>query len=152
MPARIGSKYLAMSQEGVYLDTVSCSRLREFLLGKTKPTPPTVAKPETLTPEAVSKADAINAQRRADYDQFRHIGLVEATSANLGGRSRRIYARVCLNGRTLHADIVTGMLFEGDRCLSSTRVLLDGPFTDLSHKEARAYLNAKKQLSGEGVE
>ena len=148
MPARIDSKYLSMSHEGAYLDTVSCGRLREFLLGKTKPTPPTPLKPEKLTPKAVSKADAINAQRRADYDQFRHIGLVEATSVNLGGRSRRIYARVNLHGRELHADIVTGMLFEGERCLSSTRVLLDGQFTEATHKKARAYLNAKMQLIG----
>lgn len=153
MPARIGSKYLVMSTEGLFLDTVSCSRLREFLLGKTKPTPPTPVEPATLTPEAVSKADAINAQRRADYDQFRHIELVEATSASkFIGRSRRIYARVNLHGREMHADIVTGMLFDGERCLSSTAVRLDGPFTEVTHKKARAYLNAKKQLSGEVAE
>ena len=153
MPSRIGSKYLDMSPEAMCLDMISCGRLREFLLGKTKPTPPTPVNPETLTPEAVSNADAINAQLRADYDQFMHIGLVEATYANkFIGRSRRIYARVNMHGRELHADIVTGMLFDGERCLSSTRVLLDGPFTDVSHKKARAYLNAKKQLSGEAAE
>ena len=152
MPARIGSKYLVMSTDGLLLDAISCGRLCEFLLGKTKPTPPTVAKPKSTTPAAISEADGINAQRRADYDQFRHIELVEATSANLGGRSRRIYSRVDLNGRELHADIVTGMLFEGERCLSSTRVLLDGPFTEVTHKQARAYLNGKKQLSGDVAE
>ena len=153
MPARIGSKYLVMSQEGYFLDAISCGRLREFLLGKTKPTPPTVAQPKSTTPAAISEADEINEQRRADYDQFSNIELVEATSVILFyGRTRRIYARVNLHGRALHADIVTGMLFEGERCLSSTAVQLDGPFTNVSHKKARAYLNAKKQLSGEAAE
>jgi len=166
----IGTRYLAFSDEGVYLDAPSVARLRDRAKGK--PTPKIRAINDPKPPSGAEADKAMVAYRSAlarnqagrerhatRASEFEHIPFVWGRVDNLfKGRVIASDVRILAhmrrqNGEELRADIVTGSLYNAAGiCLSSCHLIVaDMPDKKPpTQKQRVAYLDARlKGVEGE---
>lgn len=172
MRAEIGSKYIEMSTDGVYLSANSCFRLGERAIGK--PIPHYAL--DTKLPKApvLNGTDEQNAARMAIYektvaringrvakrnrhmDEFANVEFVWARVRILDAKAfdeDRIMAMVHRHTQPLLVDVVTGSLFSESswHCLSSTQIKIITPPWPSTQAERIKYMQtrADKELGGE---
>lgn len=173
MRAEIGSKYLEMSLDGVYLDAASCFRLGERAIGK--PIPHYALDAKLPKAPSLNGTDEQNAARMAIYEKAvarikskvsrRNRHTEEFASMDfLWARVRiildakafdedRIMAMVHRHTQPLLVDVVTGSLFSESswHCLSSTQIKIITPPWPSTQAERIKYMQtrADKELGGE---
>lgn len=172
MRAEIGSKYLEMSPDGVYLNAASCFRLGERAIGK--PIPHYAMNTKLPKAPSLNGTDEQNAARMAGYEkavariknkisrrnrhteEFATMEFVWARVRILDAKvfdEDRIMARVHRRTLPLLVDVMTGSLFSESswHCLSSTQIKIITPPWPSTQAERIKYMQtrADKELGGE---
>lgn len=176
----IGTRYLSLSDEGVYLDSASVSRLRDRAMGKPSPKVRAIIDPKNpvridddatetrvrLHERAMAAYRAVLARNKAKRErhnllasEFEHIPFswvkIEIiVKGRVTDTDLRIVAHMRRkNGDELRADIITGSLFDAyGICLSSSNLVATPAPGNPSKKQRTAYLESRKGGEQEDAE
>lgn len=177
----IGTRYLALSDEGNFLDSASVSRLRDRARGKPMPKSRAIHDPEhpvnvkesategrvKMHEKSVASYRAALVRNQAKRDrhnllasefegtQFSWFRIDTIVKRKVASSDVRIVATLRRkNGAEMRADIITGTLYdEAGLCLSSDRRIAYDTKKQAPCKKARiAYLDARRGGEAEDAE
>lgn len=158
---KIGTAYIELSDEGVYLDSASCARLGAFLEGK-EVAKPKIGEPPVETgkqkdfPALLMRYEQRTKRKIDEYNDFTSIKFVWAHTGMRGTRNydeHRIFAVLEWRDGIVYADVITGTLFSKDGDCHSSAVLYLSKLGRAPLKEERkGYIKKKQDFSRTGIE